>query len=282
MQTTALEITPERAQEIIETVSSNYIEQATCTPVNILPVSTYVAQSKEEDAGSAYVSPKQPPFASHWGIVVGNPKEEGEAFLFHLILSDKDGKRCVKFRATGVDSDSEWIVGAAVKQVGQTRFTVQQLRRIGKDMIAEFGSYHVVFWNCQMFAKCYLRVITGSDAAFSHWTSADATNLFLCALIVPMPVASTSRINERRKMQHLRRAGTQAMKEHTFNNETEGSDAMEQTFKSSDEAIDLMKESWRDDETLAKLCRPVKDSADKLGLIHGIRSLIMKVIGYAQ
>jgi hypothetical protein len=66
-QTMALEITPERAQEIIQTVSANHREQTASTPVYVLLVSTYVAQSKEEHAGSAYVYPKQPPFASHWG-----------------------------------------------------------------------------------------------------------------------------------------------------------------------------------------------------------------------
>ena len=61
-----------------------------------------------------------------------------------------------------------------------------------------------------MFAKCYLRVITGSEAAFAQWTSADVTNLFLCALVVPMPVASTSRIVEKGKMTRLDKVGKQA------------------------------------------------------------------------
>ena len=277
-QTTALEITLERAQEIIQTISSNHREQGIGTLVNILPVSTYVAQSKEEDAGSAYVSPKQPPFASHWGIVVGDPNEE-EAFLLHLLLSDKNGKRRVRFRITDLEPDGDWITGAAVKQVGHTSFSMQQLLRIGKDMIAAFGNYHVVFWNCQMFAKCYLHVITGSDAAFTQWTSADATNLFLCALVVPIPIASTSRLNEQRKMKQLRHVGMLAVTGHAI--EGGRSDLTEEElFKTSDEVIDLMKESWRDDETLKKLSQPVKDSADKPGLIRGIKSLILKVIGY--
>ena len=279
-QTTALEITPERAQEIIRTISLDHREQGTSTLVNVLPVSTYVAQSKEDDAGSAYVSPKQPPFASHWGIVIGDPNEEREAILLHLLLSDKNGKRYVRFRITDLD-DGDWIVGAAVKQVGETRFTIQQLLRIGKDMIRAFGNYHVVFWNCQMFAKCYLHVITGSDAAFTQWTSADATNLFLCALVVPIPIASTSRLNERRKMKQLHHVGMQSVSGQTFDHGGGQSNlAEEELFKSSDEVIDLMKESWRDDETLKKLSQPVKDSTDKPGLIRGIKSLILKVIGY--
>ena len=47
--TSALEITPERAQEVIyKTVSSNPRDQTTSTPITLLQVSTYVAETKEE------------------------------------------------------------------------------------------------------------------------------------------------------------------------------------------------------------------------------------------
>jgi hypothetical protein len=62
-------------------------------------------------------------------------------------------------------------------------------------MIEEFGSYHKLFWNCQMFAKCYLRVITGDyNAKFDHWTLADASRLFLCAFLVGAPPATTIKV----------------------------------------------------------------------------------------
>ena len=167
-QTGALEITPERAQEIIQTVSEGHTEQASGLSINILPVSTYVNQSKEPDAGSVYVYPKQPPFASHWGIVVGDPNKKGEAFLLHLVLREKDRQRSVRFASTDVELDSEWLVGAAVKYVGQTNFTIQQLRRIGIDMIAAFGNYHVVFWNCQMFAKFVSLPVPKRHSVYGH------------------------------------------------------------------------------------------------------------------
>jgi len=62
-QTSPLEITAERAQEIIQTVSSNHQEDATSTLVNILPVSTYVTQAKTGTPGFANIAPKLPPFA---------------------------------------------------------------------------------------------------------------------------------------------------------------------------------------------------------------------------
>jgi hypothetical protein len=104
---------------------------------------------------------KQPPF-THWGIVVGNIDRRGKAWPFHLMLREDGTEYEVVFRTTDIDRKSGWIKGVAVKDVGETRFTVQQLRDIGYDMINAFGNYHVVFWNRQMFAKCYLRVITGS------------------------------------------------------------------------------------------------------------------------
>src|SRR5436305_10532573 len=54
-------------------------------------------------------------------------------------------------------------------------------------MIKAFRNYHFVFWNYQMFAKCYLQVIIDTNTAFNQWTSADVTNLFLCMLVVSIP-----------------------------------------------------------------------------------------------
>lgn len=187
-QTSSLEITPKRAQEIIETVSSNHPEDASPTVVNLLPVSSYVTQAKAGMPGAASIIPNMPPFAAHWGIVVGVPiLERRTALLLHLVLEeDEEGRRSVHFLVNNVGLDSKSIKGGEVKHVGETRFDPTELIRIGEEMINAFGNYHVVFWNCQMFAKCYLRVITGSDAAFTQWTSADVTESiplrFRCAL----------------------------------------------------------------------------------------------------
>ena len=279
-QTSPLEITPKRAQEIIETVSSNNrVVTTSDVPIILLPMSTYVVESKEEDAGHAYVYPKQPPFASHWGIVVGDPRKVGDAFLFHLMLRGEGAKRRVRLRVHNVDSESEWITGGAVKAVGETKYDIKELTRIGEEMIMAFGNYHIVFWNCQMFAKCYLHVITGDDAVFTQWTSADVSNLFLCALIVPMPIASTSKSNERRKMKDLADVGKKTIQWEALG--ANGS-SEEQLFKASDAIIDLMKASWWDDETLKGLSRPLKDSLDKIGLIGTIRGLMMKALGFSK
>jgi hypothetical protein len=71
-------------------------------------------------------------------------------------------------------------------------------------MIQLFGSYHRVFWNCQIFANCYLRVITGNDAVvFPAMTSGDTANLVLCAFLVGAPIATTNRKWEIKRVKEL-------------------------------------------------------------------------------
>jgi hypothetical protein len=186
----------------------------------------------------------------------------------------------VKFAAQNVGSDSKSIKGGEVQQVGQTRFSVSELIRIGAEMIKAFGNYHFVFWNCQMFAKCYLRVITGSDTAFTQWTSADVTNLFLCAFVVPFPIASTSKTIEQRKMMQLRKVGAQATRwQADIQNEEQTELTEAELFKASDEAIDLMKEAISDEEAFKKVSSPIKDSSDKSNVIRAIKALWFKMSG---
>ena len=128
-----------------------------------------------------------------------------------------------------------------------------------------------------MFAKCYLRVITGSDEAFSHWTSADVTSLFLCAFVVPFPVTSSLKIKEQRRMRGLHEVGTQAASDQRRKN-MEISVTDEDLYKASDEAINLMKQALLNEEMFKKVLGPIKDSSDKGGLINRIKSLWQKII----
>ena len=57
-------------------------------------------------------------------------------------------------------------------------------------MIEAFGDYHRIFWNCQIFAKCFLEVICEEPADFDAWTTAAASNLVapLSAPSIPLPL----------------------------------------------------------------------------------------------
>lgn len=279
-QTSYLLVTPSRAQEIIDTVSTDHsTSAATSVPITLLLVSTYVNESKSVDSGFAYVHPKQPPFASHWGIVVDD-LAGGEAVLLHLVLQGDGKDRKVRFEMRNVDETSKYIKGATVQPVGETKYQLKELLRIGNAMIRAFGNYHLIFWNCQLFAKCYLQVITGNNAVFTQWTSADVTNLFLCTLVVPMPIASTSKQRERNKAKDISDVGRLTAELSKFRGNAEEREVTEEeVFRASDTVIDLMKASWVDDETLKRVSQPIKDSSDKVGLIGTIKGLIQNALG---
>jgi hypothetical protein len=279
-QTSFLHVDPERAQKIIETVSARDTAIAAAVPVTLLPVSTYVNEAKSLDSGLAYAYPKQPPFALHWGIIIGDPAIGG-AFLLHLLLRGEGAARRADFYATNVKRDSHWLVNSSVQSVGQTKYSIPDLTRIGDEMIEAFGNYHLVFWNCQMFAKCYLRVITGDVAVFTQWTSADVTNLFLCALVVPAPVVSTSRRRDKERMKQLGDIGVEAAaslaglgQEGAARELTEN-----EVLRASDAVIDLMRSSWYEDDSSKGLSGPMKDSSDKVGLMRKINDFIRKAVG---
>jgi len=70
-------------------------------------------------------------------------------------------------------------------------------------LVEAFGDYQTLFWNCQTFAKVFLRVVCKPPVEPSHWTSADTTYLFLCAFAVSAPLASTTRNIEQRRIVRL-------------------------------------------------------------------------------
>jgi hypothetical protein len=274
-QTSLLYVGPERAQNIIDTVLARHPPSAAATtvPVTLLPVSTYVSEAKSPDSGLAYTYPKQPPFASHWGIVIGDP-DVGGAFLLHLMLRGQGEARRACFRVTNVTRNDEWLMDAAVQPVGQTTYMLPELTRIGEEMIQVFGSYHLVFWNCQTFAKCYLRVITGDNSVFTQWTSTDVTNLFLCSLVVPAPLVTTARRRDKERMKQLRDIGVEAAASLADLGRVNELRVLSENeiYKASDAIIDLMRSDWSQDDM--SLLVPVKDSPDKVGVMRTINNFL--------
>jgi hypothetical protein len=136
--------------------------------VEVCPVQTYVEQIH---TAKPLPSVMVPAFAVHWAVVVDKHR-------FHLTFRDReDGAMdskdpfrngaSIKFHAEFLDdytSDKATVVG-------QTKYSHRQLCRIGVALIEAFGDYHRLFWNCQMFANCFLRIITGGrefDRSFPH------------------------------------------------------------------------------------------------------------------
>lgn len=167
--------------------------------VALVPVYTYVHQIEKTANAFGSSAIVVPSFACHWGIVVGPPESQR---LFHLLFVEDTGRETegsnVGNRPIRFHDASLYRPLAHTKYVGQTHYNTDQLNALGRAMIREFGNYHRVFWNCQTFAKCYLRVITGDhDAKFDSWTAADTSRLFLCAFVVGAPFATTGKVKEK-------------------------------------------------------------------------------------
>lgn len=202
----AMQITDEEADRVVARVV-DIVGTGTGEPsgVTLAPVHTYVHQVEKEPIPWASSTIVIPPFASHWGIIVGAPKNQK---LFHLIFVPSiEGE----VRNSTVENESIRFHVSKLykplpnaKYIGETRYSNDELEQLGEAMIQEFGSYHKVFWNCQTFAKCYLRVITGNrQANFANWTAADTSRLFLCAFLVGAPFASTNKVKENTRTQEL-------------------------------------------------------------------------------
>ena len=173
--------------------------------IGLVPVHTYVHQATKALIPGTSPCIAVPAFASHWGIVVG---EGNHQKLFHLVfVDDMDGdgsSSAVENQKIRFHMWEPFKPPPDIKHVGNTHYSIEELEALGDAMIHEFGSYHKVFWNCQAFAKCYLRVVTGDIAAkFDDWTSADTSRLFLCAFLVGAPFATTNKFRENSRSEKL-------------------------------------------------------------------------------
>jgi len=202
-------------ESLITQVQQNLPEPKERGPrsLELWEVKSYVAKAgtKTSTFGNVVV----PAFAAHWGVVVGPT-------IYHLVFqnnadlaldSDDLSRRGkpIEFTFYRWKRDTKRINDFPV--VGRTQYNHQQLCDIGDELIRAFGDYHRLFWNCQVFAKCFLRLITGGQEfdTFSHpmrksddrLTSADATHLFLCGIVVTAPAATTLKITHEMKRKRV-------------------------------------------------------------------------------
>ena len=183
--------------------------------IRLAPVRTYIQDGKSFASG-VFPGVVAPAFASHWGVLVGRT-------LYHLVFqnsadaslalsdSSQEGKpiklACV---LTSKNKISETPI------IGETNYDHETLITVGEALIDAFGNYHRLFWNCQVFADCFLYLITNGKLFLKYccrywltdgrWTSADGSQLFLCAFLITLPVATTLRVKEdsrKRKLEDM-------------------------------------------------------------------------------
>jgi len=199
----ANEATSQVAREITQPLQSDNQYR-----IQVVPVHTFVLQGHSKDVRLSK-GILVPSFASHWGVVIGEPDA---LTLYHLVF-DHDAQvpdeaipdtirgkiRTVKFHYMPWENNSNKY-GGRISPVGETKFSHEERIKIGfppfvlsngtdvfqgKKMIDAFGDYHRVFWNCQTFAKCYLQVICDEEASakFDAWTASDTSNMVLTTFI---------------------------------------------------------------------------------------------------
>lgn len=259
-----MEITDEEAKAVVKRVVEA-VGVGTNTPagVRVAPVHTYVHRLDKSSKPWHSPSIVVPPFACHWGIVVGSP---GRQRLFHLLFVEDAGREVEGSRVENKyirfhDSKLQKSLGDT-KEVGHTRYNTDELEALGTAMIREFGDYHKVFWNCQTFAKCYLRVITGDyDAKFDEWTSADTSRLFLCAFLVGAPFATTNKVKENAAAERLVRKI-----------EMVGEDVSVEDR--SAHAIEAIYESLKQDASWGGEVGLVEDTTSKAGFLDGLLNVL--------
>jgi hypothetical protein len=126
-------------------------------------VQTYFASGKTLQTSSTFTGVVVPAFAPHWGVVVGH-------VLYHLTFrnpgdaeSESSGvsrEGCpINLTIKVFDEDV-----TECKTIGESKYDSDQLILIGRTLIKVFGSYHRLFWNCQVFAECFLNLITDGES----------------------------------------------------------------------------------------------------------------------
>ena len=104
----------------------------------------------------------------------------------------------------------------------------------------EIGEYHVIFWNCQLFAQIFLKVLCKEDIDFGTWNAAQVVRMVkahircakksLCAIVAPSVSVSTQWCKEAEKILALKDYMMEGVEE------LDGEDLMEV----SDRAIKIM------------------------------------------
>jgi len=164
------QIFPIDKEEIISKVraeSATWTEPQPSTspsPLQVATVRTYTSPGKNLDS-RLWSKVAVPPFALHWGVVVeetiyhltfvGRPRKEGQTDLRGFMAKGHP----IQFTVTVVDS----VVEGGCPVIGTTKYTHLQRLQIGRSLIKAFGSYHQLFWNCQIFSEIYLEILTEGE-----------------------------------------------------------------------------------------------------------------------
>jgi len=141
-------------------------------------------------------------------------------------------------------------------------------------MIDVFGTYHLVFWNCQIFAKILVKALCNEpDADFGFLTSTEAAGVvidlcfihlliqkFLCAFAVASPIMWTSTIAEKNRKIPLIQAAKAQQLIHRFKQDLVDTTSLDRITQATLEALFI--ETYLENQPKKKNQRRTKGNND--------------------
>jgi len=112
----------------------------------------------------------------------------GGDFYYHLVFEfDEDGKDPigVRFQRDLVENIRRKCQQALI---GETRYTSDDIMKIGKYLITKFGTYYKIFWNCQHFARILATVLTNGTINTDFFLTTDR---FIAGFLFRLPITGS-------------------------------------------------------------------------------------------
>lgn len=128
--------------------------------------------------GLSYATGKEGIPFEHMAIQVGND------YYYHLVFRyDEDHHEPigVKFQRDLIENINRRFETAII---GETRYSTEEIMKIGKYLITKFGPYYKIFWNCQHFARILASVLTHGTYDDSFFLTTDT---FIAGFLFRLP-----------------------------------------------------------------------------------------------
>lgn len=138
--------------------------------LKLVPVRSYIGSGMKTLRSGTFPGILVPPFAVHWGVAVGNT-------LYHLTFrnrahADIESSDFARY-GKPIEFTMSYIADDSLDRypvVGQSKLDHEARLKVGNALIQAFGDYHRLFWNCQVWAECFLYFITGKNS-FGEYAS---------------------------------------------------------------------------------------------------------------
>jgi hypothetical protein len=112
----------------------------------------------------------------------------GGDFYYHLVFEFEEGINDpigVRFQRDLVENIRRKCQQALI---GETRYTTDDIMKIGRYLITKFGTYYKIFWNCQHFARILATVLTNGTLNTDFFLTTDR---FIAGFLFRLPITGS-------------------------------------------------------------------------------------------